>query len=166
MAKTTLEQVKNLISRHPMGPEGFAPLLTGLNPDGSRFELTVERFGDNEVAFDRSLAFAAGAPINTPVDADMPPPDRLDPEARYAVIVHNPGAVAVTVRLFNRELLNGADRLSQVAVIGVPAGGVAAVQQIVQGLYVGSGASLVRISNDSAVPAGGGFSVGVRVRRP
>ena len=165
MAKATWEKVRGMISRHPAAPEVMAPLLTGLNEDGTRFELTTERFGDNEIAADKSLAFAAGAPINTPVDADMLLPDRLDPEARYAMIVHNPGAVAVTVRLFNRELLNGADRLSPVVTINAAAGGVTAVQQVIQGLFIGSGANLVRVTNDAAVPAGGGFSVSVRVRR-
>lgn len=164
MAKATWERARQFIGRYTPGPEVFAPLTTGQNEDGTRFELTTESFGDNELVFDNALAVAAGAALGTPVDVDVPIPARLDPQARYAVMAFNPGAVAVTVRLHNREFLNGADQFSPVAQFGAAAEAVSATQ-VVQGLFMGSGASRVRVTNDAAVPAGGGFSVFVRIRR-
>lgn len=163
MAKATYSEIANLQGSRGMLPGAIAPLTSGKNPDGTDFELGIERLGDNELAFDGSATIAASAAAATIVNVDVPFPAKLDPEARYAVHVHNPGAVAVTVRLQNRETLGGAARFPQVVQFTVAAGATAA-PQIVQGFLLGESPARLAISNDAANGATA-FNVAVRVRR-
>ncbi len=163
MVKPTYDDIANARDRSGMLPRAIAPLTSGKNPDGTDFELSTELLGDNELAFDGVATIAASAAVNTIVNVDVPLPAKLDPEARYAVSVYNPGAVGVTVRLQNKETLGGAARFPQVLQFTVAAGATSA-PQIVQGFLLGESPARLAVSND-ALNGASPFNVAVRVRR-
>lgn len=135
----------------------LAMLVSGQNPDGTAL-------GDhNQLVAEASAAFANSAAAGTPVDVDVGLPAKLHKEARYLVAVHNPGGVAITIRLQNRETLNGAARFPQAMQFGVPAGGE--VMQIVEGWLLGETPSRMRVTNDGAVALDGAFTAAIRVRK-
>ena len=114
--------------------------------------------------FDSALAIPNSAAAGSTHDLDVPPPAGVAlREGRALVTVHNPGAVAVTVRLLNRETLAGSARFPEILTFGVPAGGTAS--RVVEGWLAGESPSRFRASPDAAVGAAAGFNLSVRARR-
>lgn len=110
---------------------------------------------------DASPAWANSAAAGTVVNVDVPGPEgSLDDDAAYVVIVNNPGASALTVKVQGVEDFGGTTVYPEVTTIAVPAGGAKQVR--VQGWIVNGGR--LAVSNDAAIGLSGGFTANVRVR--
>lgn len=142
----------------------LATLVSGENPDGTRFELPTELLGDNSIAADGAVTFpnsAAAASLQSfLVD---PLPVALNPHGKYLVVVRNPSTVtALTMRLRNRETLGGAVIFPEIVNFPVPLN--SSVARVVEGFLLGE-ASRVDFHNDTALGLADTFSAQVRVRR-
>lgn len=161
MSKPTYADLLKGYNRFGITPSVFAPMVSGKNPDGTPFRLNV---GENALVGDFQIAVPNSAAAASTYDVDVPLPDPLDPEARYAVMIRNNGAVAVTVTLRNRETLFATQAFFQAAQYAAIAAG-AVTTQIVQGWLLGDAAAQLRGSPDAVVGATGAFNIDVRVRR-
>lgn len=140
----------------------LAIIASGMNPDGSPFEMPTEMVGRNEIVADGSATFADSAAVNTPVTIDVPLPGRLQANGLYSIFIYNPsGATALNVSVQSVENIGGGDRFGELETFTVPAGGT--VSRTVQGFLLGMRGRLV-VSNATALGLGQGFTAHTRVR--
>ena len=145
----------------------LAILASGENPDGTRFKLETEEYGENATVFTGTYAFANSEAAGTVKAVDVPLVAPIQRQARYLVVVTNPGASALTVRPAVRETLGaapGTQRFPDLPAFAVPANSPDGVARVVEGFMLGEAARL-KISNDAAIALAGGFTGEVRVRR-
>lgn len=117
----------------------------------------------HDIIFSEDFAFANNAAANTAVNKTKKlPQDRSQAEDDYVVFVHNPGAVAITVLLQNRETINSVEQFATARTINVGAG--ATVQSIGTDFPLGDGFR-VRVTNDALVGVAGAFTAHVRIRK-
>lgn len=89
----------------------------------------------------------------------------LSDEGYSYLTIHNPGAVAITVRLFNRENIGGSERFDEIDnfVVAIGATEGRRVRDWPSG---DTTADRLQVSPNALVGAAGTFTVHVEVRRP
>jgi hypothetical protein len=117
-----------------------------------------------QVGADITLTWAAS--IGTGVQqesADQVNPSAPQRDALYLITVYNPSTITgLTVTVLTKETLASSARYGELAVYGV--GVNSTVSMMVQGMFV-SEAMRIRMSNDSSLGAGQGFSAVARIRK-
>lgn len=167
MARATLAELRDKTYGVARGlTELLAPLITGLNYDGTQYSLPVADRGSGEQVYDGTVVFANSAAANTQVStAEIPLPSTLQGDARYVVTILNPSTVtALTVRPENRETFAGTARYADLPTFTVPVSSPEGVSRVVEGFLVGEAGRLT-LSNDTVLGVAGGFTANIRVRR-
>lgn len=145
--------------------EFLAPLVTGLNYDGTQYSLPVDERGSGEQVFDGTVVFANSAAANTHVStAEIPLPSTLQGDGKYVVTILSPSTItALTVRPENKETFAGTARYADLPAFTAPIN-VGGVSRVIEGFLVGE-AGRFTLSNDTALGVADGFTASIRVRR-
>lgn len=124
--------------------------------------LVTQRGDSGDLVTDSCVLFADGALINTESLLTLTTPTNLQPDALYAVTIHNPSLVSdLTVEFLNlstmitRNYPSGETKNSSLAVVTIPktAAGLRDTHtRIIQGLFLGD-SSKISVKNATALTA-------------
>lgn len=110
-----------------------------------------------------AVVFVNSAAANTVVNVEVDLPEFFQADSKYLVVIQNPATdSALTVKVKNKETLNGVDAFPELSSIAVPIGSVKAV--VVEGFLLGTGGRL-SVQNDTALGVSGGFTARVLIRK-
>lgn len=112
--------------------------------------------------FEGDFAYANSAADETVVALDVAVPATGGLAATYRAFIYNPGAVAITVRYYNGETLNGTARYAELDATTVTAATTAT--DLITG-FAQSGLARVTVENDDVVGGSGAFTATVKLRQ-